>query len=573
MGAGRLRTAARGAAALTLCGMAVLAIDGVRGEARAETRTLPFKQLHTGETVTITFKRNGRYDQEGLKQINYILRDWRRNESTTMDPKLLDLVWEVRKEVGSSAPVYVLSGYRSPVTNAMLRSRSSGVAKYSQHMLGKALDFYLPDIPLAKLRETALRYQGGGVGYYPTSGSPFVHMDTGSVRHWPRMTRQQLAKVFPDGKTVHIPSDGKPMSGYDRAVAELKRGAPSSGSSSGSSRTQVAINTGRGDPSRVVYASAAPSSRSTSASSSSGSGRNFVAALFNRRDEEQDDADSADTPTPVVEVAPTVVAKLEPLKDAPVPRLKPGAESIPAAIPETTISVAEAPIPAPKPILVASLVADDGADDGPGPEMAAAPIPVDKPLLTASVMPPSDLPTRTAAALPRARPLLSGNDAIGMLIADGETATGSTPSPAEAAEPMTATALASTGPVADLPPFAATFTGPVVPLRDGPALVAIDYRPEALEPYMDSDNCLRGEHFVVLRHPDQADIGALTSISGLVVENTFTSGPQLIYPMRKFTGPAVMPVATRSYEVALNDDTLTTGSIRRASLTPSRDLH
>jgi uncharacterized protein YcbK (DUF882 family) len=80
-----------------------------------------------------------------------------------MDPALLDLIWEVRKAVGSNAPVYVLSGYRSPVTNAALRSRSSGVAQYSQHMVGKALDFYLPDVSLSKLRETALKFQRGGV--------------------------------------------------------------------------------------------------------------------------------------------------------------------------------------------------------------------------------------------------------------------------------------------------------------------------------------------------------------------------------------------------------------------------
>jgi len=89
-------------------------------------------------------------------------------------------------------------------------------------MLGKATDFFIPGVPLAKLREIGLRMQVGGVGYYPTSGSPFVHMDTGGVRMWPRMTRDQLAHVFPNGKTLYVPSDGRPLPGYDAALADFK---------------------------------------------------------------------------------------------------------------------------------------------------------------------------------------------------------------------------------------------------------------------------------------------------------------------------------------------------------------
>ena len=118
-----------------------------------------------------------------------------------MDPQLFDLIWAgLSGSRGSNDYIHVVCGYRSPETNAMLRRRSSGVAKNSQHMLGKAMDFFIPDVPLAKLRAIGLRMQVGGVGFYPTSGSPFVHMDTGSVRMWPRMTRQQLVAVFPNGK-------------------------------------------------------------------------------------------------------------------------------------------------------------------------------------------------------------------------------------------------------------------------------------------------------------------------------------------------------------------------------------
>lgn len=188
----------------------------------AETRTLKLYFLHTSEKAEVTFKRNGRYDQEGLRKINIILRDWRRNEPTKTDPQLLDLVWEAYRASGANDYINVVSGYRAPATNALLRSRSKGVARESQHMLGKALDFYIPGVPLKRLRDIGLRMQGGGVGYYPSSGSPFVHMDVGNVRHWPGISRQELARVFPNGKTLHVPSDGKPLPGYEQALAAYK---------------------------------------------------------------------------------------------------------------------------------------------------------------------------------------------------------------------------------------------------------------------------------------------------------------------------------------------------------------
>jgi Uncharacterized protein conserved in bacteria len=197
--------------------------------ASAETRTLKLYFLHTGERAEIAYKRNGRYLKSGLQQINHILRDWRRNEPAEMDPRLLDLLWEVYRQSGSREYIHVVSAYRSPQTNAMLRSRSSGVAKNSQHMLGKAVDFFLPDVKLSKLRAIGLKMQVGGVGYYPRSGSPFVHLDVGGVRHWPRMSRQELLALFPDGETLHIPSDGKPLPGYQQALAAYKARQSSGG--------------------------------------------------------------------------------------------------------------------------------------------------------------------------------------------------------------------------------------------------------------------------------------------------------------------------------------------------------
>jgi len=236
----------------------------------ADERSLYLHYTHTGETARITFKRNGRYVQSGLDQLNQFLRDWRRNEPAKMDPMLFDLIWEVYQEVGATQPVNIVSAYRAPATNAMLRKTSSGVAENSQHMRGKAMDFFIPGVPLAKLRAVAMKHQVGGVGYYPTSGSPFVHLDTGSVRAWPRMTEAQLREVFPDGRTMHLPTNGRPLSqqGYKLAQAEWQQchRVPCNGATryaentGGSGRTLMDMLFGNGDkPVETAGAPAAPS--------------------------------------------------------------------------------------------------------------------------------------------------------------------------------------------------------------------------------------------------------------------------------------------------------------------------
>src|SRR3954464_11741787 len=199
-----------------------------------ENRTLSFHHTHSHENLPVTFKRDGRYDEEALKQLNHFLRDWRSQDQTTMDRHLFDILWEVYRDVDGKQPIQIISAYRAPATNAMLRRRSSGVARFSQHMNGQAMDFFIPGVALEQIRFAGLRLQRGGVGFYPTSGSPFVHLDTGSIRHWPRMNHDQLARVFPDGKTVHIPSDGNPLPGYELARAEIeKRGTGEDGSTVG----------------------------------------------------------------------------------------------------------------------------------------------------------------------------------------------------------------------------------------------------------------------------------------------------------------------------------------------------
>ncbi|MGD9829167.1 MAG: DUF882 domain-containing protein [Hyphomicrobiaceae bacterium] len=182
-------------------------------------RRISFYNIHTKETVTVLYKKGGRYVPSAMERINWILRDWRRNEPTKMDPALVDLLWSIHSELGSREPIHVISGYRSRGTNDMLRRTSGGQARRSQHILGKAADVHFPDVPLRQLRYSALIRERGGVGYYPTSGIPFVHIDTGRVRHWPRLPRYELALLFPDGRTQHRPSDGRPISQADFRLA------------------------------------------------------------------------------------------------------------------------------------------------------------------------------------------------------------------------------------------------------------------------------------------------------------------------------------------------------------------
>ncbi len=215
----------RFATAIRVATIAAATLLGLVSLAEAQDRSLKLYFVHTGEKATITYKRNGRFDQAGLQKVNRILRDFRRNESGRMDPRLLDIVWEIYDRSNAQGYIHVVSGYRSPATNAMLRgrSRNTGVGEKSLHMQGKAMDFYIPGVKLSTLRALAMQMQAGGVGYYPTSGSPFVHVDVGGVRAWPRMSRQELVKLFPDGKTLHLPPDGKRFAGYNVALADYRR--------------------------------------------------------------------------------------------------------------------------------------------------------------------------------------------------------------------------------------------------------------------------------------------------------------------------------------------------------------
>jgi uncharacterized protein YcbK (DUF882 family) len=210
---------------LTGAGLVLLvaaAATAQRAVALGETRTLSLYEIHTKESITVTYKRDGKFDPEALKKLNHFMRDWRADKETEMDPELVDLIWTLHEQLGSKKPVHLISGYRSAGTNEKLRKAGGGQAKKSQHILGKAADIHFPDVSVKTLRASALIHEVGGVGYYPTSGVPFVHVDTGRVRMWPRMPRLQLAALFPGGHTDYIPSDGKPITPADYKLAQAK---------------------------------------------------------------------------------------------------------------------------------------------------------------------------------------------------------------------------------------------------------------------------------------------------------------------------------------------------------------
>jgi uncharacterized protein YcbK (DUF882 family) len=172
----------RGFVAALGAALPVLALPRWTFANAAGVRALSFRHLHTGERLGVEYFSGGAYLPDALRTIDQFLRDFRTGEVHAIDPGLLDLLNGLAGLTGSRRPFEVISGYRSPATNQMLRSRSEGVAAGSLHMKGQAIDIRLADVPLPKLRAAALASRRGGVGYYP--GPNFVHVDTGRIRTW-----------------------------------------------------------------------------------------------------------------------------------------------------------------------------------------------------------------------------------------------------------------------------------------------------------------------------------------------------------------------------------------------------
>lgn len=149
---------------------------------RVPSRMVSMHNMHTGESLRVEYWARGKYDPSAMRRIERLMRDHRTGQVHSIDRRLIDIVFQLQRMLGSKEPVHVVSGYRSPETNAYLREISDGVAQNSFHMSGRAVDLYFQDRPLRLLRKAALSLRAGGVGYYPDSD--FVHVDTGPVRRW-----------------------------------------------------------------------------------------------------------------------------------------------------------------------------------------------------------------------------------------------------------------------------------------------------------------------------------------------------------------------------------------------------
>ncbi len=173
--------------ALTLNPVSAAALTGFGDTQTVAKSSKPDRRLrlvnaHTWEKLDIVFWTQGVYIDESLEQINYLMRDHRANAATQMDRKLIDDLHNLYQLMNTEERIHILSGYRTPATNAKLRKRSPGVAKYSLHMEGRAVDLNIPGRSARDIKKAALSMKAGGVGYYASSG--FVHIDTGNVRHW-----------------------------------------------------------------------------------------------------------------------------------------------------------------------------------------------------------------------------------------------------------------------------------------------------------------------------------------------------------------------------------------------------
>ena len=159
-----------------------LALAPIAIGSSGESRTLKFYHTHTSKTLEVTYYQDGDYVPESLENLRIFLSDWRNGHQHEIDPGVMDILWEIQRSAGNNDAFEVISAYRSPETNEFLRKNSSGVAKKSQHVLGKAIDVRLRGMDSAQLRDIALELKLGGVGYYEKSD--FVHVDTGRVRRW-----------------------------------------------------------------------------------------------------------------------------------------------------------------------------------------------------------------------------------------------------------------------------------------------------------------------------------------------------------------------------------------------------
>ena len=169
-------------ASVVISGMIPLPALAAISQRPGARRSLDFFNTHTRESLRACYFEQGRYQPDALVRINTILRDHRTDDVQPIDCRLLDVLYALKTTINPRTPFHIISGYRSPATNEMLRRKTGGVARSSYHVKGKAVDIRLPGYGTDRLRNQCLRLKSGGVGYYPKTG--FVHIDTGPVRHW-----------------------------------------------------------------------------------------------------------------------------------------------------------------------------------------------------------------------------------------------------------------------------------------------------------------------------------------------------------------------------------------------------
>jgi uncharacterized protein YcbK (DUF882 family) len=492
------RAARRGLAFVCLGSVFTVASVNATQDAIANggTRTLTIYHAHTKEQETVTFKSFGSYSSAGLQKLNWLLRDWRQDEPTRMDPQLFDILWEVHRASGSSGPIHVVSAYRSPGTNAMLARRSRGVAKNSQHMSGKAMDFNLPGVSMAMVRDIGLRLQSGGVGYYPRANNPWVHLDTGGVRHWPKVSRDHLVRLFPDERTVHIPSDGKPLAGFEtaRAIIEARGGSVSSGyidiaegRATGRTLFQILFGGGEGDDEGDIVASRGKKGRTAVA----GRTRNTqVAALPQEASSEGNALAFFSQPSSTTSVAarPDAAARpVRPTRPTPLPEEPKPAPAPPEVkreepkppepkpIEQRPVEVAAAPQRATQPI---PGIQSDADGDALGKRVAIT-LPPRRPSNLAALIAASAGPTLVNVPLPPSRPTMLASIAASEPASSRTASDAPAPRAASAAQPSTIGLRTDPLPsgVISYAPQAAPAAGRIVPAAPAAPAVARASKP------------------------------------------------------------------------------------------------
>lgn len=576
-------------AVATVFGAFVTLVVASTAPAFAESRTLDLYNAHTRERLTITFKKNGRYIPSALAELNHFLRDWRRNEQIKMDPRLFDTVWELYSKSGASQPIHVVCGYRALATNEMLRSRSGGVAKHSQHTQGKAMDMFIPGVSINRLREIGMKMQHGGVGWYPTSGSPFVHIDVGNVRAWPRMTRAQLVRLFPDGKTVHLPSDGKPLAGYQQALAELKRNgsvrstavasADDDTPRKGGGLLAMLFGGGEEDAEQEIQAASnkAPAKKKPVEAAKPAATTATVVRT------KPADVPAEPAPAPVVVPPPVVVAAAVPkptpaperpepqqptsLAEATLPAETPKPEETPAPV---AVAAAEpAPIPMAKPEIAIEVAAltpaplppRSRAELLPEPEttmaLAAAPLPAAPSLVPLPPAEPANAQMALAEVAHDTTPLSGSASALGYASATAATNAAAPQRPAlrvaSLAPPPAATRGLTVGQADPLAALPGTTVGEG--LKSDPLLAAAGAPAAADLPVYDGRQSAYWGVFAQMVHPDQRRMGTLLAEPATVIMSSFTSAPYGDLKATRFTGTSLprLPLVrfTKSSDLAM----------------------